>query len=214
MTWNLKESDWILYLFIGAVTSTSTAFFWALCSRDKWFYCIISHFIIVNPKFKSHLLQRFKTLIFQVEFGLVYQYHARQPSNLNSFINDIIFTLKWQAYRALTCESSKVSAPLRFQYRLNLLLKFTIIFFCFFHHDQVIYCILKCKFSKIKQEMFTGIIETLGTIQGNTKRKDNLHITVDSTITADSNWPKCRSQWNLLNRGLTSGHLIYGGRNN
>jgi riboflavin synthase len=45
--------------------------------------------------------------------------------------------------------------------------------------------ILKCKFSKIKQEMFTGIIETLGTIQEIQKEKDNIHITVDSSITAE-----------------------------
>jgi hypothetical protein len=31
--------------------------------------------------------------------------------------------------------------------------------------------ILKCKFSKIKQEMFTGIIETLGVIQEIKKEK-------------------------------------------
>jgi riboflavin synthase len=41
------------------------------------------------------------------------------------------------------------------------------------------------KFTKIKQEMFTGIIETLGTIQEIKKEKDNLHITVDSSITAE-----------------------------
>jgi riboflavin synthase len=33
--------------------------------------------------------------------------------------------------------------------------------------------------------MFTGIIETLGTIQEIKKEKDNLHITVDSAITAE-----------------------------
>jgi riboflavin synthase len=43
--------------------------------------------------------------------------------------------------------------------------------------------ILKCKFSKIKQEMFTGIIETLGTIQEIKKDKGNIHITIDSSIT-------------------------------
>jgi riboflavin synthase len=36
--------------------------------------------------------------------------------------------------------------------------------------------ILKCKFSKIKQEMFTGIIETLGTIQEIKKENSNIHI--------------------------------------
>jgi riboflavin synthase len=43
--------------------------------------------------------------------------------------------------------------------------------------------ILKCKFSKIKQEMFTGIIETRGTVQEIKKDKDNLHITLASTLT-------------------------------
>jgi len=43
--------------------------------------------------------------------------------------------------------------------------------------------ILKCKFSKIKQEMFTGIIETLGTVQEIIKEKDNIHLTMDSSIT-------------------------------
>lgn len=33
--------------------------------------------------------------------------------------------------------------------------------------------------------MFTGIIETLGTIQEIKKEKDNLHITIDSSITAE-----------------------------
>jgi riboflavin synthase len=33
--------------------------------------------------------------------------------------------------------------------------------------------------------MFTGIIETLGTIQEVKKEKDNIHITVDSTITSE-----------------------------
>ncbi|MEY2868399.1 MAG: hypothetical protein RIR01_828, partial [Bacteroidota bacterium] len=31
--------------------------------------------------------------------------------------------------------------------------------------------------------MFTGIIETLGTIQEIKKEKDNIHITIDSSIT-------------------------------
>jgi len=43
--------------------------------------------------------------------------------------------------------------------------------------------ILKCKFSKIKQEMFTGIIETLGIIKQLRKENDNLHVTVESTLT-------------------------------
>jgi riboflavin synthase len=42
---------------------------------------------------------------------------------------------------------------------------------------------LKCKFSKIKLTMFTGIIETLGAIQDLQKDNDNLHITVASSIT-------------------------------
>jgi riboflavin synthase len=45
--------------------------------------------------------------------------------------------------------------------------------------------ILKCKFSKIKQEMFTGIIETLGTVQEVKKEQDNLHIIIDSLITEE-----------------------------
>jgi riboflavin synthase len=44
---------------------------------------------------------------------------------------------------------------------------------------------LRDKFSKIKQEMFTGIIESLGTIKEIRKEKDNLHITVDSAITTE-----------------------------
>jgi riboflavin synthase len=42
--------------------------------------------------------------------------------------------------------------------------------------------ILKCKFSKIKQEMFTGIIETLGIVQEVKKEQDNIHITIDSSL--------------------------------
>lgn len=45
--------------------------------------------------------------------------------------------------------------------------------------------ILRYKFSKIKQEMFTGIIETLGTVQEIKKDKDNIHITIDSNITKE-----------------------------
>ena len=45
--------------------------------------------------------------------------------------------------------------------------------------------ILKCKFSKIKQEMFTGIIESLGTIQEIKKENTNLHITMNSSITGE-----------------------------
>ena len=43
--------------------------------------------------------------------------------------------------------------------------------------------ILKCKFSKIKQEIFTGIIETLGTIQEIKKENTNIHIKINSSIT-------------------------------
>jgi riboflavin synthase len=45
--------------------------------------------------------------------------------------------------------------------------------------------ILNCKFSKIKQEMFTGIIETLGIIQERVKENDNLHLTVASSLTSE-----------------------------
>jgi hypothetical protein len=45
--------------------------------------------------------------------------------------------------------------------------------------------ILKCKFSKIKQEMFTGIIETLGTIQEIQKRERQYSHHSDSSITAE-----------------------------
>ena len=45
--------------------------------------------------------------------------------------------------------------------------------------------ILKCKFSKIKQEMFTGIIETLGTIQEIKKDKNNIHVTINTSITSE-----------------------------
>jgi riboflavin synthase len=45
--------------------------------------------------------------------------------------------------------------------------------------------ILNCKFSKIKQEMFTGIIETLGVIQKIEKEQNNLHTTVESPITKE-----------------------------
>jgi riboflavin synthase len=43
--------------------------------------------------------------------------------------------------------------------------------------------ILKCKFSKIKRQMFTGIIETLGIIAGLNKEDGNLHISVSSSMT-------------------------------
>jgi hypothetical protein len=44
---------------------------------------------------------------------------------------------------------------------------------------------LNCKFSKIKQEMFTGIIETVGRVQEIQKDQDNVHITVASSITGE-----------------------------
>ena len=44
---------------------------------------------------------------------------------------------------------------------------------------------MKCKFSKIKQEMFTGIIESLGTIQEIKKENTNLHITMNSSFTGE-----------------------------
>jgi riboflavin synthase len=45
--------------------------------------------------------------------------------------------------------------------------------------------ILNCKFSKIKQEMFTGIIETLGILQEVQKDHDNLHLRVSSSLTSE-----------------------------
>jgi riboflavin synthase len=45
--------------------------------------------------------------------------------------------------------------------------------------------ILNCKFSKIKQEMFTGIIETLGVIQDIKREDTNLQITIESSITGE-----------------------------
>jgi riboflavin synthase len=45
--------------------------------------------------------------------------------------------------------------------------------------------ILKCKFSKIKQEMFTGIIETLGIVQEVKKEQDNIHVTIDSSVAGE-----------------------------
>ncbi len=48
----------------------------------------------------------------------------------------------------------------------------------------MIYCLLlKCKFSKIKSVMFTGIIETLGIVKEIQKEQENLHLTVTSDIT-------------------------------
>jgi len=43
--------------------------------------------------------------------------------------------------------------------------------------------ILKSKFSKIKPQMFTGIIETLGEIKAIEKEGGNVHLTISSTIT-------------------------------
>jgi riboflavin synthase len=45
--------------------------------------------------------------------------------------------------------------------------------------------LLKCKFSKIKRQMFTGIIETLGIVKGLTKQDGNLHITVSCPLTSE-----------------------------
>jgi riboflavin synthase len=45
--------------------------------------------------------------------------------------------------------------------------------------------LLKCKFSKIKRQMFTGIIETLGIVKGLTKQDGNLHITVSCLLTSE-----------------------------
>jgi len=44
---------------------------------------------------------------------------------------------------------------------------------------------LKCKFTKIKLQMFTGIIETLGRIKSIEKEQNNVHFTVTSTITSE-----------------------------
>jgi hypothetical protein len=92
-------------------------------------------------------------------------------------------------YTALTYESSNVLEQLRF-HRLNLLLKFQQLYFLLFQWLPLFIANFECKFSKIKQEMFTGIIETLGTIQ-EIKEKNNLHITVESSIKWTSNRPKC-----------------------
>lgn len=40
-----------------------------------------------------------------------------------------------------------------------------------------------CKFSKIKRQMFTGIIETLGEIKAIIKEEGNLHVTISSSFT-------------------------------
>jgi riboflavin synthase len=45
--------------------------------------------------------------------------------------------------------------------------------------------ILKCKFSKIKQEMFTGIIESLGRVQEIKKDQNNLQIVIESLLTEE-----------------------------
>jgi len=42
--------------------------------------------------------------------------------------------------------------------------------------------ILNCKFSKIKRQMFTGIIETLGIIKDLKKQDGNLHISIESSL--------------------------------
>jgi hypothetical protein len=74
----------MLYLFIGAVTKTSTnPSFKASVAAIK-FYCI-PHFIIVNSKVQILSFQRFKTLIFLEQFGLVCQFHEAEQLTLNSF---------------------------------------------------------------------------------------------------------------------------------
>jgi riboflavin synthase len=50
--------------------------------------------------------------------------------------------------------------------------------------------------------MFTGIIETLGTIQEIKNDKGNVHITVDS-ITTELKIDQSVAQWNLFDRGRT-----------
>jgi riboflavin synthase len=47
----------------------------------------------------------------------------------------------------------------------------------------ILLLILNCKFNKIKREMFTGIIESLGIITDLKREQDNLQIQVDSSIT-------------------------------
>lgn len=42
---------------------------------------------------------------------------------------------------------------------------------------------LNCKFNKIKRLMFTGIIETLGLLREIKKEQENIHLTIESTIT-------------------------------
>jgi riboflavin synthase len=44
---------------------------------------------------------------------------------------------------------------------------------------------LKCKFKKIKPQMFTGIIETLGRIKSIEKEQENVHFTITSNITSE-----------------------------
>jgi len=43
--------------------------------------------------------------------------------------------------------------------------------------------ILNCKFSKIKSVMFTGIIETLGILKDIKKDQENIHFTIESSLT-------------------------------
>jgi hypothetical protein len=90
-------------------------------------------------------------------------------------MNDIIFTLaKNNRSTALTFENPQslrtTSLPIPFKSPIEI----NIIFSAFFIITSgYLLLILKCKFSKIKQEMFTGIIETLGTIQEIKKRQQH-----------------------------------------
>jgi riboflavin synthase len=47
----------------------------------------------------------------------------------------------------------------------------------------ILFLILSYKFNKIKRQMFTGIIESLGIIKDLQSEQDNLHISVDCSIT-------------------------------
>jgi riboflavin synthase len=47
----------------------------------------------------------------------------------------------------------------------------------------ILFLILNYKFNKIKRQMFTGIIESLGIIKDLQSEQDNLHISVDCSIT-------------------------------
>jgi hypothetical protein len=63
-------------------------------------------------------------------------------------------------------------------------MRLNFIFSAFFMRcSSYLLLILKCKFSKIKRQMFTGIIETLGIIKDLQKEEENIHITISSSIT-------------------------------